>query len=251
MEILEKLQKLNEILLEEMPQYQNQAKNFEKDIISQEKLFRSLVNVRPASNASNEFLELQKDYLQHSLDKKGVVSFKNSPQIEIWQGDITRLAVDAIVNAGNNALLGCFVPCHGCIDNAIHTFSGVELRQYCNEIMQNRKEKTGDAKITPAFNLPCKHVIHTVGPIVYDKLTDELCEDLKNCYISCLNIAEKHQLESIAFCCISTGEFHFPNKEAGEIAVSVVKDFIKNSSIKVVFNVFKDEDRDIYEKLLK
>ncbi|MFI3115617.1 MAG: protein-ADP-ribose hydrolase [Clostridia bacterium] len=253
MDILEKLQKLNDILLKEMPQYKNQIQNFTNDEKSQERLFRSLVNVRPPKKASNEFLSLEKDYLQYVLSKKGVVSFEKSPQIEIWQGDITRLSVDAIVNAGNEALLGCFYPCHGCIDNAIHTHSGVELRLCCDEIMkkQNLPEKTGQAKITPAFNLPCKNVIHTVGPIVSHKLTKSLREDLRNCYISCLEIAQKHELESIAFCCISTGEFHFPNKEAGEIAVSTVKEFVKNSSMKIIFNVFKDEDREIYEKLLK
>ena len=151
------------------------------------------------------------------------------PELYLWQGDITRLKCDAIVNAANSRMLGCFCPNHGCIDNAIHTFAGVELRSACAKLMaaQGHEEETGSAKITPAFNLPCKYVLHTVGPIV-------------------------HGAESIAFCCISTGEFHFPNDKAAEIAIKTVKEYKKRtgSRIEVVFNVFKDRDKEIYRKLL-
>lgn len=253
MSSLEKLKKLNSMLLDEMPEYCAEALNFGGDESSQERLYRSLVNVRPPKKATKEYRELEDEYLKAIAYKKGIVEFSYMPQIEVWQGDITRLKVDAIVNAGNNALLGCFVPCHGCIDNAIHTFAGTELRLECNNIMssQGHKEGTGLAKITSAYNLPSKYVIHTVGPIVNSALNDGLRSDLENCYKSCLVLAKKHNLKSIAFCCISTGEFRFPNKVAGEIAIEQVKEFIKTSDIKVVFNVFKDEDRIIYEKLLK
>ena len=175
----------------------------------------------------------------------------------LWQGDITRLAVDAIVNAANSQLLGCFIPCHGCIDNAIHTAAGVQLRQNCFDIMQKQKhaEPTGSAKITSAYNLPSKYVIHTVGPIIHGDLTQEDWGLLAACYKSCLDIAAEHKLNSIAFCCISTGEFHFPNKEAAEIAVQTVKkDYLRQNTAsidRIVFNVFKDMDFNIYKNLNK
>lgn len=169
-------------------------------------------------------------------------------------GDITTLQCDAIVNAANAQLLGCFCPCHGCIDNAIHTFSGVWLRAACADIMkkQRHEEETGQAKITPAFNLPCKFVLHTVGPIVQGRLTENDKELLASCYRSCLTLAEQNSIKSIAFCCISTGEFHFPNDKAAEIAIQTVKEYKRQtkSEIEVIFNVFKDLDYGIYKKLL-
>lgn len=177
---------------------------------------------------------------------------KNSDRISLWRGDITRLGVDAIVNAANSQLLGCFVPCHGCIDNAIHSAAGIQLRNECAEIMaeQGHEEPIGKAKITKGYNLPAKHVIHTVGPIVGLAVTEKQKEQLKDCYLNCLKVAEKSSLKSIAFCCISTGEFHFPNKLAAEIAVDTVDRFLtKNSIERVLFNVFKEQDFNIYKKL--
>ncbi len=250
---LEQLLKLNELLVEELPEYKDDAKTFPTDEVQQMRLFRSLVNLRPPMKASEEFLRYEAQFLKEEVDRKGIVSIKEDSQIVLWQGDITRLQVDGIVNAGNSALLGCFHPCHGCIDNAIHTFAGVELRLACNELMEQQgyKEPTGQAKITEAFHLPSKYVLHTVGPIVHGELTKMHEDALQSCYLSCLQLAEEKHLKSIAFCCISTGEFHFPNEAAAEIAVTTVKEFLKTSHMQVVFNVFKDEDYKIYEKKLK
>ena len=152
-------------------------------------------------------------------------------------------------------MLGCFYPCHSCIDNSIHTFAGVQLRLECEKIMklQNRLEETGKAKITSAYNLPCKYVLHTVGPIVRGRLCKNDEEKLVSCYRSCLELAEQSGVKSIAFCCISTGEFHFPNEKAAEIAVNTVKDYKSktNSTMEVIFNVFKEMDYEIYRKLLE
>ena len=227
--------------------------------VEQKALLRGLLNVRMPNDISKEFLKIQDEYLQEECKSKGITDLEDlepiKPDIYLWQGDITTLKCDAIVNACNCDLLGCFYPNHKCIDNAIHTFSGVQLRLACNEIMvkQGHKEETGKAKITLAFNLPCKYVIHTVGPIVRGKLTEKDCDLLKSCYISSLEIAEKNCLNSIAFCCISTGEFHFPNDKASEIAINTVKEYKEktHSKIKVIFNVFKDKDYEIYRKLLK
>lgn len=221
-------------------------------------LLRSLMNIRPPKIVSKEFLEVQDAYLQEECTRKGVISLSDislaRSGIYLWQGDITRLSVDAIVNAANSAMLGCFVPCHGCIDNAIHSAAGVELRQECFHIMekQKTKEPTGKAKITKAYNLPCHYVIHTVGPIIYGKVTRKDCDLLSTCYRSCLELAAAYQLKSIAFCCISTGEFHFPNDKAARIAIQTVQDYqSKNQNdLEVVFNVFKDSDYTIYKHLL-
>ena len=229
-----------------------------KDSTNQKRLLRALFNVRPPIPAKEEFLKIQNRYLQEATREKGIADYKNLTQIAkeiyLWQGDITRLKCDCIVNAANSRLLGCFHPNHGCIDNAIHTYAGVQLRLVCNEIMekQGKEEMPGRAKITPAFNLPSKYVIHTVGPIVSVKLQPDDCRLLKSCYNSCLDVARKNGLKSIAFCCISTGEFHFPNERAAEIAVETVKEYkLKNhSEIEVRFNVFKDADREIYERIL-
>ena len=235
----------------------------------QRRLLRSLMNVRYPGHASAEYEKLQDELLQEEAEEKGIVTcndipvieqeypcseIKNSDRISLWRGDITRLGVDAIVNAANSQLLGCFVPCHGCIDNAIHTFAGVELRLACAELMEQQgyPEPIGRAKITPAFNLPCKYVLHTVGPIIDGRVTKADKELLASCYRSCLELAAENGLESVAFCCISTGEFHFPNEQAAQIAVETVKEFLKTQTSvkKVIFNVFKDLDKAIYEKLL-
>lgn len=202
---------------------------------------------------------MQDEYLKEEINKKGIVDINNLNPIQkgiyLWQGDITTLRCDAIVNAANSAMTGCYLPNHRCIDNAIHSFAGVELRLECDEIMnrQGHGEPTGQAKITNAYNLPCKYIIHTVGPIISYKLTSEDCELLANCYRSCLNLAAKNNLESIAFCCISTGEFHFPNDKAAQIAIKTVEEFMKKDTSvkKVIFNVFKDMDKEIYRELLK
>lgn len=222
------------------------------------RLLRSLMNIRPPKTVSKEFLEVQDAYLQEECTQKGVISLSDisiaEPGIYLWQGDITRLSVDAIVNAANSAMLGCFAPCHGCIDNAIHSAAGVELRLECSRIMekQGTEEPTGKTKITKAYNLPCRSVLHTVGPIIYDKVTQQDCRLLSDCYRSCLELAATHQLKSVAFCCISTGEFHFPNEKAAEIAIQTVRDYQKKNQngLEVVFNVFKDSDYEIYKQLL-
>ena len=230
-----------------------------KDAYSQKRLLRSLFNIRMPKAVTDEFLQIQDVYLQEENRCKGITDIAGLQPIQddiyLWQGDITTLHCGAIVNAANSQMLGCFNPCHGCIDNAIHTYAGIQLRRDCNEIMQKQghDEPTGRAKITPAYNLPCKYVIHTVGPIVGGRLTEDDCALLKSCYLSCLKLAEENNCKSIAFCCISTGVFGFPQKEAAEIAVSTVKEYKKTtgSDIKVIFNVFKDDDYAIYNELLR
>ena len=222
------------------------------------RLLRSLMNIRPPKTVSKEFLEVQDAYLQEECTQKGVISLSDisiaEPGIYLWQGDITRLSVDAIVNAANSAMLGCFVPCHGCIDNAIHSAAGVELRLECYRIMEKQKteEPTGKAKITKAYNLPCRYVLHTVGPIIYGDVTEKDCDLLSECYRSCLELAAAYQLKTIAFCCISTGEFHFPNEKAAAIEIQTVQDYQRKNQngLEVVFNVFKDSDYQIYKQLL-
>lgn len=223
------------------------------------RLLRSLMNVRPPVPASEEFLKVQDAYLQERLAERGVTEPENltpvQPGIYLWQGDITTLAADAIVNAANSRMLGCFVPCHGCIDNAIHTYAGTQLRMECARIMagQRKEEATGKAKITKAYNLPCRYVLHTVGPIIYGTVTKTDCELLAGCYRSCLELAAAYGLKSVAFCCISTGEFHFPNELAAEIAIQTVRTWQQQNSnrIEVIFNVFKDSDYEIYKRLLR
>lgn len=229
-----------------------------EDFAAQHKLLRGLMNVREAGPVSEEFLQVQDEYLTRELQAKGITRLEQltpiQPGLYLWQGDITTLAVDAIVNAANSELTGCYYPNHGCIDNAIHTYAGVALRNLCADMMaeQGHLEPTGQAKITPGFNLPAKYILHTVGPIVRGALSSEDEASLAQCYRACLQLAAVHGLESIAFCCISTGEFGFPNARAAEIAVAAVKDFIRTpSSIKhVIFNVFKDMDLMLYEKVL-
>ncbi len=204
-----------------------------------------------------EFWSLQDAYLQETLTHKRVTGLSDlqevEPQIYLWQGDITSLEVDAIVNAANSQLLGCFVPHHRCIDNAIHSQAGLQLRLACYQLMkaQGHLEAIGQAKITPAYNLPANYVIHTVGPIIQTEVGPQDEELLASSYRKSLELAVEKGLTSIAFCCISTGEFRFPQKLAAEIAVRTVRNFIKeHSEINVIFNVFKDEDREIYQELL-
>ena len=229
------------------------------DEYNQKRLLRSLFNIRMPKDTSAEFLKIQDAYLQEENRRKGITDLADLEPVQdgiyLWQGDITTLKCGAVVNAANSQMLGCFNPCHGCIDNAIHTFAGIQLRRDCNEIMheQGHDEPTGQAKITPAYNLPCRYIIHTVGPIVNGKLNEQHCELLKSCYLSCLKLAEENGVDSIAFCCISTGVFRFPQREAAQIAVDTVKKYKAemNSNIKVIFNVFKDDDYIIYNELLR
>ena len=222
----------------------------------QKRLLRGLMNVRPPHPIGQEFLHLQDEYLQEEQRRRGVTDWRTLSPIRdglyLWRGDITTLRCDAIVNAANSALLGCFYPCHGCIDNAIHTFAGVQLRLYLDEQMkeQGHDEPVGQAKLTPAFNLPCRYVLHTVGPYVGGRLTEAHRAQLASCYRSCLETAEQHGLESVAFCCISTGEFHFPRDEAAQIAIQTVLAYQKHSAIKVIFNVFQEFDERLYQRLL-
>ena len=223
------------------------------------RLLRSLMNVRPPVSASAEFLAVQDAYLQERLAERGVTRIQDltpvRPGMYLWQGDITSLDVDAIVNAANSGMLGCFVPGHGCIDNAIHTWAGVQLRLECAGIMrrQGREEETGKAKITKGYNLPCRYVLHTVGPIIYGAVKKKDRALLAGCYRSCLELAAGHGLHSVAFCCISTGEFHFPAQLAAEIAIGTVRKWRQQNSdkIEVIFNVFKDSDYEIYQRLLR
>lgn len=222
----------------------------------QKRLLRGLMNVRSPHPIGQEFLQLQDEYLQEEQRRRGVTDWRTLSPIRdglyLWRGDITMLRCDAIVNAANSAMLGCFYPCHGCIDNAIHTFAGVQLRLYLDEQMkeQGHDEPVGQAKLTPAFNLPCRYVLHTVGPYVGGRLTEAHRAQLASCYRSCLETAEQHGLESVAFCCISTGEFHFPRDEAAQIAIQTVQTYQKHSAIKVIFNVFQESDERLYQRLL-
>ena len=251
---LEKILTLNKFLMAEMPDVE--VADIPKDLKSQRQLLRGLMNIRPPMPLDENFLKLQDEILSEEVEERGIVKISEIPDVDknikIWQGDITRLEVDAIVNAANSALLGCFIPCHKCIDNAIHSAAGLQLRDACNKI-SNGNELTGQAKITPAFNLPSKFVIHTVGPIITHNHAPNINEEnlLANCYQSCLELAKKYHLKSIAFCCISTGEFHFPNQRAAEIAVATVKNFLTKNNLIVVFNVFKDLDLEIYQKILR
>lgn len=248
---------LIEALLKEQPQYTNlEIPSNEQE---QKALLRSLFNIRMPLPVTDEFLTIQDAYLQEEIRKKGVTALSALKPVQkgmyLWRGDITTLQCDGIVNAANRQMLGCFCPNHGCIDNAIHTFAGVQLRLICAELMnrQGHKEKAGKAQITPAYNLPSHYVLHTVGPIIYGALTAKDKELLASCYRSCLELAEQNGLKSIAFCCISTGEFHFPNDRAAQIAIETVKKYKEqmNSEIEVIFNVFKELDYNIYQALLR
>ena len=229
------------------------------------RILRSLMNIRMPRKMNDSILKVQDEYLRERIRENGIVTLSKIPVIRngmsIWQGDITRLAVDAIVNAANSQMLGCFVPMHTCIDNCIHTFAGVQLRAECNRQMhqlrirygRDYEQPTAVPLLTDGYNLPTKKIIHIVGPIVEDRLTPALERDLANCYRNTLDLCAEHGLRSVAFCCISTGVFHFPNQRAAEIAVKTVSRWLddhKGRIDRVIFNVFKDEDKAYYEKLL-
>lgn len=260
MERREQIEYLIGRLLEEIPQFKTQAAAFPSEYPARRRLLRSLMNLRPPLPLDTDFLRVQDELLAAEREERGAVdadslpTVPGYPKLALWQGDITRLRADAIVNAANSALLGCFVPCHGCIDNAIHSAAGLQLREECRELMaaQGHEEPNGRAKLTGGYNLPAKYVLHTVGPVIRGQVTARDREELASCYRSCLELAEEHGLESIAFCCISTGEFHFPNREAAQIAVGTVTEALQDmKSVKrVIFNVFQDRDRKIYADLL-
>ena len=236
----------------------NELGNIEIPQSEQDKfqLYRSLVNIRPAWQADESFLQAEDEYLTALTQCKGITDIADLTPIEngiyLWRGDITTMKCGAIVNAANSGLTGCYMPCHSCIDNCIHTFAGVRLRYKCSEIMQaqGHEEPTGKAKITPAYNLPCDYVIHTVGPIVHGELTEEHCGLLESSYKSCLDIAVQNGVDSIAFCCISTGVFGFPQGKAAETAVRTVREYRSSQDIKVIFNVFREDDYEIYKRIL-
>lgn len=251
----ERLNFLINALIEENEQYKNIV--IPADVSGRKQLLRALMNVRPPKSAPQEFLSVQDEYLKAAIAEKGITDGDALPflqdKISLWQGDITTLKCGAIVNAANSAMLGCFVPCHGCIDNAIHTYAGIQLRGECDRLMraQGREESVGYAKLTRAYNLPCSYVIHTVGPYIQGKLKTADCAKLKSCYLACLRLAEEYNISSLTFCCISTGVFRFPPYKAAEIAINTVKDYLAASAIKrVIFNVFTDADKNIYEDIL-
>lgn len=283
--------KKTNIFLEKLKEDSAEYKKLETSrysLAEKKNTIRSLMNIRMPRAISDELLGLQDDYLQEELESKGIVALSDIPTIKeqfgnhsslaekrsfftespflaeklsLWQGDITRLQVGAIVNAANSQMLGCFVPRHKCIDNAIHSAAGMQLRAECSRIMGLRRTKygkryeepTGTATLTKAYNLPCDYVVHTVGPICYDKLNDALCKDLQSCYENVLKCCVENNIRSVAFCCISTGEFRFPKEKAAEIACKTVTAFLKaygGCFERVIFNVFRDDDREIYEKHL-
>lgn len=266
-----------EFLLKEFKKDSVQYRDLEVEDSYEEKrrALRALMNIRMPRSMPEDVLQIQDTFLTEEAKEKGIVSLDMIPtaaelygsshpfadKISVWQGDITRLQVGAIVNAANSQMLGCFVPCHRCIDNAIHSAAGIRLRAECSHYMNHRKmqygpryeEPTGQAVLTGGYNLPAEYVIHTVGPIVGSALSDALRRDLRNCYENVLKCCIEHEIRSVAFCCISTGEFHFPNDEAAEIAVEAVTDFLCKYAAKfdrIVFNVFKDIDKELYKKEL-
>ena len=254
-------------LIKEFKKESIEYKNLEipRDIEGRQRILRSLMNIRMPGKMAEDVLDVQNGYLKERAQEKGVVSPADIPVIRgamsIWQGDITRLAVDAIVNAANSQMLGCFVPMHTCIDNCIHSFAGIQLREECNRKMnelrirygKDYEQPTAVPMLTDAYNLPAKKVIHIVGPIVQYVLTSSLEKDLADCYRNTLDMCLENGLKSVAFCCISTGVFRFPNKRAAEIAVDTVVKWLSEHDgqmERVIFNVFKDDDRDIYKELL-
>ncbi len=268
-----------DLLLEQLKEDSGEYKSLRIDRNNSEEkknAIRSLMNIRMLKSIPPKLREVQDRYLQEELAAKGVVALSDIPTIKeqfesralyadklsVWQGDITRLQIGAIVNAANSQMLGCFVPCHSCIDNAVHSAAGMQLREECGHIMAKRRmrygknyaEPTGTATLTSAYNLPCGYVIHTVGPIVYGGLNEALCRDLQRCYENVLQCCLDNGITSVAFCCISTGEFHFPNDRAAQIAVETVSGFMESHGAameRVIFNVFKDSDRKIYEGIAR
>ena len=239
------------------------------------RILRSLMNIRMPKKMDGETLEVQDAYLQTRNREAGIVAPADIPTLaeagsahpfaallSIWQGDITRLAADAIVNAANSQMLGCFVPMHSCIDNCIHTYAGVQLRSECYRQMQALRAKCGrdyeqptaEPMLTGGYNLPAKKVVHIVGPVVEGELTPALERELARCYENTLELCRERGLKTVAFCCISTGVFRFPNARAAQIAAETVSRWLgehPGSMERVIFNVFKDEDRGYYEKLLR
>ena len=239
-------------LIDETPGYR--GLRIPDDTAGQKSMLRALMNVRPPRPIGDDFLSVQDEYLQEEIAIRGVTDLDSLTPVEggiyLWQGDITTLRCDVIVNAANSGMTGCYVPCHGCIDNVIHTYAGIQLRLACAELMnsQGHEEPAGQAKLTSAYNLPCSYILHTVGPIIRRNVSGQDQELLASCYRSCLALAKENKIESVAFCCISTGEFHFPNELAGRIAVQTVRQY--KGDTEVIFNVFKDVDYQIYRKLL-
>ena len=226
-----------------------------KSLEEKKSLFRSLRNIREPKPISEEYLRVQDEYLKEEINNKGIIDEKDIPInkdiISIWQGDITTLKCDCIVNACNEFLLGCFIPDHFCIDNAIHSFAGMQLREECNNIMKGKTLPNGKVILTDAYNLPSKKIIQTVGPQVHGKIIEQDKEDLKNCYLNSLILAKENNLKTIAFPCISTGLYGFPQNEASKIAINTVKKYMEenpNTFTHIIFNVFKEEDKKIYEK---
>lgn len=249
----EKREFLIQKLIGEQPWFQNIK--IPPNEAEQKRLLRSLMNVRSPHSIGEDFLTVQDAYLREETAAKGITDIADltpiEPGIYLWQGDITTLKCGAVVNAANSGMTGCYVPCHGCIDNCIHTYAGVQLRLACAGIMekQGHEEPTGRAKLTPAYNLPCDYILHTVGPMIYGRVTLRDRELLADCYRSCLELARENEIKSVAFCCISTGEFHFPNDLAAEIAVDTVRKY--RGDTEVIFNVFKEVDYEIYRQLLR
>ena len=243
---------LIERLTEESPRYEGWETP--ADAGEQRRLLRALMNVRPPRPAGEDFLAVQDAYLQAETAAKGITELADltpvRPGVYLWRGDITALRCDAIVNAANDRMTGCYVPGHNCIDNCIHTFAGVQLRLDCARIMaaQGHPEPTGTAKLTPAYNLPCRYILHTVGPIVTGAVTAEDERLLACCYRACLELAREHGIGSVAFCCISTGVFRFPKDRAARIAVETVARY--RGEIEVIFNVHSQENETIYRRLL-
>lgn len=243
-------------LLREQPRYGNGEIPSAED--EQKALLRGLMNVRAPGEIGGDFLRVQDEYLQEAISQKGITDLETltpaEPGLYLWQGDITTLRCDAIVNAANSGLTGCYQPNHACIDNCIHTFGGVQMRRDCARLMaaQGHEEPTGQAKITNAYNLPCKYVLHTVGPIVGEQVTARDRELLVSCYRACLTLAAEHNIKSVAFCSISTGVFRFPKEEAAQIAVDTVRACRREfaADIEVIFNVFSKKDYEIYRALL-
>ena len=251
MEQTERRTRLIKYLLEE----RNETISIPSDEGSQKRLLRALLNVRPPMPVSAEFLSLQDEYLTERKYERGIADVKNlvySDGISLFKGDITTLNADVIVNAANSAMLGCFRPLHNCIDNAIHTFAGVQVRLDCNNIMKGREAENGEVIVTKAYNLPSRFIFHTVGPVVYGRVMKENESDLAKCYLNCLAKADEMKLKSIAFCCISTGVFGYPKEEAAMLAVKVVREYKEQtaSDIKVIFDVFTEEDYAIYRRIL-
>lgn len=243
-------------LLAERPQYGERP--LPAGEAEQRRLLRGLLNTRPPRPANPTFLRVQDEYLRREIQAKGVTDYRGlsprSPGLYLWRGDITTLRCGAIVNAANGAMTGCYQPNHLCIDNAIHTFAGVQLRLECAEIIerQGHDEPVGQAKITGAYNLPCQYVLHTVGPIVNGEPASRDEALLAGCYRACLALAEKRGVSSVAFCCVSTGVFRFPHRRAAEVALAAVRAYKAHahSQIEVIFNVFNDQDYQIYRELL-